>query len=277
MSGTTPNAGRKKTGRTERLAAKNTMSLREHLLELRKRLFLAALGITVGAIAGWFLYDHVFALLQQPILDAAARRDQIISINFGGVATALDMKIKVAFFIGVLITTPWWLYQLWAFITPGLTRKEKRTTFTFVGSAVPLFLAGAFMAWLILPHAVKILTDFVPDGATNLQDAQTYLGFVMRLMLAFGLAFLLPVVMVAVNAAGLVRAKVWAKGWRWAILIAFIFAAIMTPTPDALTMILVALPICALYFLALGVCALHDRRADRRAGVFSGSDAEYDS
>jgi sec-independent protein translocase protein TatC len=250
------------------------MSLRDHLLELRKRLFLAALGVAVGGVAGWFLYDPVFQLLQDPILDAAARRDQDIRINFGGVATALDMKLKISVFIGTLISSPWWLYQLWAFITPGLTGSEKRYTVGFVGATVPLFLSGAGLAWLVLPHAVGILTDFLPQGATNFQDAQIYLGFVMRLLLAFGLAFVMPVVMVAINFLGMVRATTWAKGWRWAIVVAFTFAAIMTPTPDALTMILVALPICALYFAALGVCVLHDRRLDKRTAE---RDAEIDA
>ena len=265
---------RRSEERAEKLAAKGKMPLRGHLLELRRRLSLAALGIVVGAVGGWFLYDPVFNLLQDPLLDAAARLNQPININFGGMATALDMKIKISLFIGVIITSPWWLFQLWSFITPGLTSKEKRYTFGFLGSAVPLFLAGAFMAWMILPHAVKILTDFLPEGATNFQDAQTYLSFVMRLLLAFGLAFVLPVVMVALTFAGLVRAETWARGWRWAIVIAFTFAAVMTPTPDALTMILVALPIVILYFAALGVCVLRDRAVDKRTAE---RDAEIDA
>lgn len=254
--------------RAERVAAKGRMPLRGHLLELRKRLFLASLGIVMGAVLGWFLYDHVFHLLQQPILEAAARRNQLASINFGAPGAALDMKFKMSFFVGFLITSPWWLYQLWAFITPGLTGKEKRYAIGFIGAAVPLFAAGAAMAWLVLPHAVRILTDFLPTDSTNFQDAQTYLSFVMRLLVAFGLAFVLPVVMVAVTFLGLVRASTWAKGWRWAIVIAFTFAAVMTPTPDALTMILVALPICLLYFAALGVCILHDRRVDKKQAAF---------
>ncbi|WP_286219525.1 twin-arginine translocase subunit TatC [Paraoerskovia sediminicola] len=241
------------------------MPLREHLLEVRKRLFLAALGIVLGAVAGWFLYDPVFTLLQQPLLDAAAENDTLTTTNFGGIATAIDMQIKVSFFIGILISTPWWMYQIWAFVNPGLTSKEKRYAFAFLGAGVPLFLGGAALAWWVLPHAVKILTDFVPPDSANFIDAQLYLSFVMRLVLAFGIAFLLPVIMVALNFLGVVRARTWATGWRWAILIAFVFAAVMTPTPDALTMIWVALPICGLYGIALGICVLHDRRVDRRS------------
>ncbi len=240
------------------------MPLRAHLVELRKRFFLAALGLVAGAVVGWFLYDPVFELLQQPLQDVAAKRDTLVALNFAGVATSFDVKVKVSLFLGVLVSSPWWLYQLWAFITPGLTTKERRYAVGFLAAAVPLFLAGAFLAWWALPNAVSLLTDFIPDGAFNLIDAQTYLSFVMRLILAFGLAFLLPIVMVALNFAGIGTARTWAKGWRWAVLVAFVFAAVMTPTPDALTMIVVAVPICLLYFAAVGVCMLHDRRVDRR-------------
>jgi sec-independent protein translocase protein TatC len=240
------------------------MPLRAHLVELRRRVLLAAIGIVVGAVVGWLLYDPVFTALQQPIVHVAQERGSLIALNFAGIATSFDMRIKVSFFLGVILSSPWWLYQFWAFVTPGLTRKERVYAFSFVGVAVPLFLAGAFVAWWVLPNAVRLLTEFTPIGATNLIDAQTYLGFVMRIMLAFGIAFLLPVVMVALNFAGLGTAATWRKSWRWAVLLSFVFAAIVTPTPDAITMLAVAIPMCGLYFLALGVCALHDRRVDRQ-------------
>lgn len=240
------------------------MPLRAHLAEFRKRLVLSALGILLGAVGGWFLYEPVFQLLQDPLMNAAANRETEVALNFTGAMTALDMRFKVSFFLGVIMTSPWWLFQLWAFITPGLTTRERRYTIGFVAAAVPLFLAGGLMSWWVLPRAVVLLVDFVPDGALNLQDAQGYLSFVMRIMLAFGIAFLLPVVMVAVNMIGLVRARTFGKSWRWAVMVAFIFSAMMTPTADVLTMFLLALPICALFFAALGVCHLHDRRLDRR-------------
>ncbi|WP_028048378.1 twin-arginine translocase subunit TatC [Cellulomonas sp. URHD0024] len=240
------------------------MPLRAHLVELRHRLFLAVLGILVGAVIGWFLYTPVFQALQSPILEVAKQRDALITLNFPGLAASFDMQIKVSFFLGVLISSPWWIYQLWAFITPGLTRKERGYAFGFVGVAVPLFLTGAYLAWWALPNAVRLLTGFTPSGAANFIDAQVYLGFVMRLMLAFGLAFLLPVVMVALNFAGIGTAAMWRRSWRWAVMAAFVFAAVMTPTPDAITMLMVALPICGLYFLALLVCELHDRRVNKQ-------------
>jgi sec-independent protein translocase protein TatC len=239
------------------------MPLLAHLRELRKRVVLAALGLVVGAVVGWLCYTPVFEALQRPLLDAADSAGKDVRLNFTGLASALDMQIKVSLFLGVLVTSPWWLYQLWAFVTPGLTSKERRYAVGFLGAAVPLFAGGAFMAWLMLPRAVTILTDFVPDGASNLTDAQGYLSFVMRLILAFGIACVLPVVLVALNFVGIVSARALLAGWRWAVFLVFLFSAVMTPTPDAITMIIVAIPMCLLYFAAVGVAALHDRRVAR--------------
>lgn len=240
------------------------MPLREHLVEIRRRFLRAGIGLLLGAIVGWILYDRVFALLQDPLLQAAAERGALATVNFAGVATAIDMKIRVSVFIGLFLSSPWWLYQLWAFINPGLTRTERRWAFVFLGASVPLFLGGGALAWYILPRAVTILTEFTPPDSANLLDAHDYLVFVMQFILAFGLAFLLPVVMVALTLLGVVRGTTWRGGWRWAILLSFVFAAVITPTPDVMTMFWVALPVCALYFVAVGICLLHDRRADRR-------------
>ncbi|HWS56985.1 MAG TPA: twin-arginine translocase subunit TatC [Actinotalea sp.] len=240
------------------------MPLRAHLVELRNRTLLAAVGLALGAVVGWFAYPAIFEALQAPVVELAAERDDPIALNFGGVAAPLDLQIKVALFAGAILSSPWWIYQLWAFITPGLTRKERWTTIGFVAVAVPLFLVGAALAWWLLPKAVWLLASFTPTDAVNLIDAQTYLGFVMRMVLAFGAAFLLPVLMVGLNMAGLVRAQTWWAGWRWAVLFSFVFAAVATPTADAISMFALAVPICLLYAIAVGVCVLSDRSRDRR-------------
>ncbi|WP_275003575.1 twin-arginine translocase subunit TatC [Promicromonospora iranensis] len=240
------------------------MPLLEHLLELRKRFVLIAAGLVLGAIAGWFLYDPLLVMLQRPLQYAADVTGNDVTLNFTGPASALDLRIRAALFLAVFLSCPWWLFQVWAFVTPGLNKREKYYAYGFVGASVPLFLGGAYMAWIVIPHAVQILTGFLPDNATNFTDAQMYLDLVMRLLLAFGVAFVSPVLLVGLNFAGLMSAKALLAGWRWAILIAFTFAAIVTPTPDALTMILVALPICVLYFGAVGVSVLHDRRVEKR-------------
>lgn len=239
------------------------MPLREHLREARRRFVLAALGVAVGAVVGWFVFDPVFAALQQPI-EVANEAGRTAALNFEGIATSFDIRLRVSVFVGILLASPWWLYQVWAFVSPGLTPRERRTSLAFAAAAVPLFLGGAVGAWLFLPHAVALLTGFTPEGAVNFINASVYLGFVMQLVLAFGLAALLPLAMVALTALRVVRATTWARGWRWAVLLIFVFAAFATPTPDAVSMILLALPICALYGAALGICVLLDRRAERR-------------
>lgn len=252
------------------------MPLRDHLAELRKRIILAAIGIAVFTVVGWFLYTPVFEALQAPVLAAAQQGDELVNINFEGLATALDIQIKMSLVIGIVASSPWWLYQLWAFVAPGLNRKERGYTVGFLGASVPLFLGGVALAWWVFPHAVEILTDFRPANTANLLNAQMFMTFAMRLVLAFGLAFVFPVLMVALTWSGTVAARTWLRGWRWAVMGIFVFAAIMTPTPDAITMIVMAMPMCGLYFGAIGVGALRERyrRARIDADASGGSAAK---
>lgn len=238
------------------------MPLRDHLREARWRLLAIAAGLVPGFIVGWILYPHLFALLQRPIEVAAEGRD--VLLNFPTVAASLDLQVKVSLFAAVVISSPWWIYQIWAFITPGLKKHERRIAVSFVAAAAPLFVAGVVLAWLILPQAVTVLLGFTPAGGGNIIDATAYLSFVMRMTLAFGVAFLLPVLMVGLNLVGLVTARTWAKGWRWAILVSAVFAAAATPTSDVVSMLALMVPICLLYFAAVGLCWLHDRRTRRR-------------
>lgn len=238
------------------------MPLREHLREARHRFLLAGAGVLVGAVLGWLAYDLVFSALQAPIR-AVDEAGKTAALNFEGIATSFDIRLRVSLFVGVIVSSPWWLYQGWAFVAPGLTREEKRRALAYFSAGVPLFLAGAGLAWFFLPHAVLLLTEFTPADSVNFINASVYLSFVMQLILAFGLAFLLPLAMVALTSLGLVRARTWGRGWRWAVLLVFVFAAFATPTPDAVSMILLALPICGLYFGALGLCVLIDRRSGR--------------
>lgn len=240
------------------------MPIRAHLAEFRNRVIWSAIGIALAAVGGWFLFTPAFEALQAPLLTVAENSDGAVSVNFAGLATALDMRIKVSFFLGLIISAPWWLFQLWAFLAPGLKSKEKRYTIGFMAAAIPLFAAGIGLGWVIFPHAVEILTEFRPDGTTQLLDAQMYLTFAMRLFIAFGIAFVFPVVMVALTWANIVKTRTWLKGWRWAVLLIFVFAAAMTPTPDAITMIVMAIPMCGLYFGAIGIGALRERA--RRKG-----------
>ncbi len=240
------------------------MPVMGHLIELRNRFVIAAVAILLGAIGGWFLYDPVLDILQEPVRTINDSTGRVAQVNFAGVASPFDMKIKLSFFIGLFISCPIWLYQVWAFVVPGLTKKEKRYSFGFLGAAVPLFLAGAAMAFFALPNAVKALTSFTPSGATNIIPAQDYLNFVMVIIVVFGLAFVLPVLMVGLNMLGILSATRIRKSWRIIVMITFVFAAVATPTPDAMSMFFLVIPMLTLFCLAWGICVLGDRRRKRK-------------
>jgi sec-independent protein translocase protein TatC len=242
------------------------MSLGDHLRELRNRLTIALIAIVVGAGIGWWKYDAIFQRLEAPIQQVAAERGTALStlINFSGITDAFSILITVGLFVGVVIASPVWLYEIWAFIVPGLTSREKKTAVLFIVTAVPLFLAGCALGYLTLPKAVHALLGFTPEGATNILPADTYLNFVLKFILAFGLAFLLPVFLVGLNAAGVLPARFMLRGWRPAVFLIFLFAAIMTPSPDPWSMLFLALPMVGLFFAAVGVGALLDRRRAKR-------------
>lgn len=239
------------------------MPLREHLDELRKRLFRAALGVVLGAVAGWFLWaDIILPALIEPLGQLNADGGSG-GLNYNSVIGPIEIQIKGALWVGLIVSSPVWLYQLWAFVTPGLTRKERGYAIGFVAAAVPLFLGGVALAWSVLPTTIKFVAEFTSAGANNLIDATNYLSFVMRLLLAFGISFIVPVLLVALNFAGVVSGRQILHQWRIVVFLCFVFAAVFTPTPDALTMIVMALPLIALFFIAIGVCLFNDKRRAR--------------
>jgi len=239
------------------------MPLREHLTELRKRVVRAGIAVVLGAVAGWFLYDPVFQYLTAPVRELQDSGHDV-QINFGQVGASLDLQLKMSVWIGVLVSSPVWIYQLWAFVTPGLTRRERRYTLAFVTAAVVLFLGGAYLASLFVPNAVAFLTAFTPEGSTNLFLAADYLGFIMRTVLAFGAAFLLPVVLVGLNTVGVLPGRAVLRAWRWVTVLCFTIAAVATPTSDVLAMFYLAMPLLVLFAVAIGICLLTDRRRERR-------------
>ncbi|HSP75380.1 MAG TPA: twin-arginine translocase subunit TatC [Cryobacterium sp.] len=241
------------------------MSLGQHLLELRKRLFLAAAGILVGAIVGWFLSDYVWDALREPIYAIIEAQDRKAQLNYPDITSAFDLKLKIAFYVGLVVSSPVWLYQIFAFLVPGLTRIEKQYTFGFLFTAIPLFLAGCAAGWFVLPNIVGLMTGFAPKEDAALIVAQSYLDFVLKLMIAIGVAFVLPVFIVLLNLAGVISAASIIKSWRIAVLLITLFTAIATPAADVISMFLLAIPMVVLYFAAYGIAYLHDRRAARRA------------
>ena len=239
------------------------MSLAEHLRELRKRLVISAVAILITAVGGFFLAPYVIDALRVPINAIAEERNA--EIIYTTVTGAFDLRLAIAVTIAIVAASPVWLYQLFAFLVPGLTSKEKRYTFGFFFTAVPLFFAGAAAGWFVFPHMVELLTSFSSQEDSTLLDARTYYDFVIKLVLAIGVAFVLPVFLVLLNFVGVLSARSIIKGWRIAVLVIVLFTALATPAADVISMFLLAVPMVLLYFAAWGVAVLHDRRAARRA------------
>lgn len=239
------------------------MPLADHLREARQRFLYALAGIFVCTIIGWFLYDYIFNFMAQPLVDlrAAGRRAEL---NFETVSAAFDLKLRVAMFSGFLIATPWWLYQIWAYVAPALHKNEKRYVLGFSFSGAILFLMGAATGIWIMPHAVDILTSFAPESSVTLMQASVYFTFYMRVVVVFGISFLVPLAMVALNLMNVVRGKTLLAYWRWAVAIAFVFTAFANPLPDPWSMTFQALFLIALYFMSVGIAILHDKRRDKR-------------
>ncbi|WP_256841576.1 twin-arginine translocase subunit TatC [Ornithinimicrobium cryptoxanthini] len=242
------------------------MSLADHFRELRNRVVIASLGVLVLSVVGWYVYADLIGLLIQPLKDVRdASGREIVNINFGASITQpFSVQLKVAIFVGIVLSSPIWIWQIWGFLMPGLTKKERRIALAYFCAAVPLFLAGAALAAWAIPRTVAILLSFTPEGAANLQDAMTYLNFVLYFILAFGLAFLMPVALVGLNQLKILSARVMIKGWRVALMIILVFAAFVTPDPSAWTMIALSIPVYILYWGAIGVSVVMERRRAKK-------------
>ena len=244
--------------------ADGRMPLLDHLREFRKRVVRATLSILVFSIAGWVLYNQIITTLSEPVCDLKqAQIDGAThcgSLYINGVLGPLNLQIKVALLTGVILAAPFWIYQLWAFVAPGLHRKERRYSILFIVCATPFFAAGAILGYLILPVAIKVLFGFTPNALSNLVKFDDYLDFVMRVILLFGIAFELPVFLVSLSLAGVLTGKGILKPWRFAVFGICLFTAAFTPTGDPITMSLLALPLILFYFGSGGVALLIDKK-----------------
>jgi sec-independent protein translocase protein TatC len=244
------------------------MTLREHITELRNRLLKCVLAIVLGAIVGWIFYNHALQFLQNPFNEAvtplAKEKGLDPKLTFTGVGDALTFKFKISALFGLVLASPVWLYQLWAFIAPGLHRNERRWAMLFSAIATPLFIGGMAVAYWTLPKGLQILIGFTPLNIQNLITLPQYLDFVIRTMLVFGVAFLLPLVVILLNMVGVVPASALAKFRPYIILAIFVFAAVATPSGDPFTMCLLAIPMSMLFIAAEIIAKLNDRRRARK-------------
>ncbi|MGP3980351.1 twin-arginine translocase subunit TatC [Streptomyces sp. KR80] len=265
-----------KSARQQEKDPEGRMPLAEHLRELRNRLVKSVVAVVVITIAAAVFYEPIAAFLTAPIRDSvgctasfqeiAEKGANCAQLTIDGLLGAFTVMIKVALMTGVVLACPVWLYQLWAFLAPGLHKNEKKYALSFVGAGIPLFLGGGYFAYLILPTSAAALIGLTPDGLgiSNLVRLDDYLDIITRLVIVFGLAFELPLLLVLLNFGGVVSGRRMLGWWRWMIMCITIFSAVATPTGDPMTMLALAAPIVLLYYAAVGIALANDRRRRRK-------------
>jgi sec-independent protein translocase protein TatC len=247
------------------------MPLMEHIRELRNRVIKIALAVIVGMAIGWFVYPHVWHFVQAPYCRAhfathvpgQPGQSSTCLLYVTGIFDAFFLRLKIAFITGLILSSPVWLYQLWAFIAPGLYARERRWAYFFVGAAVPLFALGAVFAYFAMTRGLEFLLGLVPHNVDPIITITTYLSYALAMLMIFGLAFELPLVLILLNLAHVLTHARFRK-WRRVIIFAvFAFAAVATPSPDPLTMLLLAIPCVILVEIAEVFTWLNDRRRAR--------------
>jgi sec-independent protein translocase protein TatC len=264
-----------KSARKKERDPEGRMPLADHLRELRNRLAKGVLAILVVTIVAAFFYKDIIDFVTKPVLDAigcsqtfgelAKSKDvHCAHITVNGLLAPFTLALKTALMAGVVLAAPVWLYQLWAFVAPGLHRHEKKYAYAFVGFGFPLFLGGGYVAFHVLPTTAKVMIDLTPGGAENLLPLDDLLDLVTRMIVVFGLAFEMPLLLVMLNLTGVLSGRRMIGWWRGMVVGIAAFAAVATPSPDPGTMLALAAPIWALFFIAAGISLLNDRRRARR-------------
>ena len=238
------------------------MTLLEHFRELRTRLVRSSLALLVGTIAVWNEFPRIFEIIREPY-DSVQGLGSNAVLALTGVTSGFSLQLRVSLAVGFVVSSPIWIYQLWKFVSPGLKKNERKWAYLFTGVAVPLFICGVLLAYYVMPRMLDILFEFTPSDVSNVTSVESYLSFFLHLTLFFGIGFLLPLILVSLNFAGLLSGERLRNSWRWLILGSFVFGAVATPNGDPLAMTFVALPMIALSFIAVGIALLNDRRRER--------------
>jgi sec-independent protein translocase protein TatC len=224
------------------------LPLTSHLQELRKRLVLSFIAVGAGFIICYVFSQQLFDILSQPLLDMMPSGGSII---FTSVAEAFFTYMKVAFIAGLILASPFVLYQVWAFVAPGLYRHERSYVIPFVAAGSFFFALGILFAYFVaIPVGFKFLLGYATDFIKPMPSMKEYLSFSIKFLLAFGLVFEFPVILVLLARVGIIDAKTLARHRKYAILLIFVFAAVITP-PDVVSQVLLALPLMGLYELSI--------------------------
>jgi sec-independent protein translocase protein TatC len=252
------------------------MPLMDHLRELRNRVVKAAIAIIIGMAIALFFSSPTIHLIMRPFCEVSINGrtgckqvgDQLVTT---GIFDPLSLRIKLAFYIALVATCPIWLYQLWAFIAPGLYQRERKWAYLFTGTAVPLFVGGAALAYVVMGRGLHYLLGLVPSGVVNLPSFDTYLSYFTGIVVGFGIVFELPLVIVMLNMAGILTHERFRKWRRMLIFGVFLLSAIVNPSPDPTTMLILGGVAVVLVELAEVFVYVNDkRRAARNPSPYAG-------
>ena len=230
--------------------AESGMTLGEHLAELRQRILVIAICVSVVGVLGFIFYTHLLLILQNPYCRASPKSCKFLVTN---PLDGLNLRVKIAFFAGFVISSPVILWEAWRFITPGLKARERKYAIPFVAASVVFFTAGMTLAYFSFAQAIQWLKAIGGHTLLTEYNPNQYLTLFLLMMFIFGVAFLFPVVLVALELINVVTPKRLLHSWRYATIIIVIAAAIFTPSSDPLSMLALAGPLVAFYFLAIGV------------------------
>lgn len=253
------------------------MSLMEHLAELRMRIIRAGLAVMLGVIVVIALWDIVLELLTAPYADLCARREggycgeaydaatDTVRLVILDPVEGLATRLRVAFYGGTVLALPVVLWQLWKFVVPALHKNEKRYALGFVVSSVALFLLGGFIAFTTLERALEFLIDWAGAEVDQVFQVQAYIRLVTLMVVAFGVGFTIPVMLVFLQLLGVLSWRTLLGGWRYAIVGTFLVAAAITPSGDPISLLALSVPMILLYFVAILIGRVVQRRRERAA------------
>ena len=252
------------------------MALSDHLRELRARILKIAVVLTVGLVVSLFFFDQIFQLVLGPYDDAQSALGESVNTpaTIAGAGGPLMLYLKLCGLVSVILTSPLWLYQVWAFILPGLHDNERKWSRVFAAIAGPLFLSGVAIGYLTLPKGLEILIGLTPADLTNLVEFGDYLTFLIRTLLVFGIAFEIPVFVILLNLAGIVKGAQLGAHRPWIVIGVFVFAAVATPSTDPFTMLFLAVPMVLLFGISEVIARMLDRRKREREELTALDDDE---
>jgi sec-independent protein translocase protein TatC len=243
------------------------MALTDHLREFRARLIRSMLVLVVAFIVMLYFYDPLLDFISKPYYDAVATLKNEVDAELvaTGIGAGLLLQLKLCGVAAIVVSAPYWIYQIWAFILPGLRPQERKWSRVVAAIAGPLFFLGVALGYYILPKGIQVLIDFVPTDVTSLVDFGAYFSFVTRMLLIFGIAMEIPFFVILLNLAGVVSGKTLGRYRPWIVIGVFVFAAVATPSTDPFSMLMLAIPLQILFIVAEIVARLVDRARGRGA------------